>query len=151
MGFWETLKSFLTDNKGDNGSSNIELPLATAVLLMEIARSDIDVAESELKIIKSVLQSYFTISHEEIEQTLQMAQQHVEALVCLHDFTRVINKAYTEQQKEHLIKAFWDVAYADGVLDGHEEHWIGRLSSLLHVPRTMVMKHRHFSKPKKQK
>lgn len=147
MGFWEKINHILTgisDQK--NAESDIEIPLATAVLLLEVARSDASISEAEIHIIAGVLRAHHHMSDTEISQTLQLAQQHVEELVSVRDFTKSINSAYNEGQKEHLIQAFWDVAYADGVLDHHEEHWIKKLSDLLYVPRSMVMKHRHYAK-----
>ena len=125
----------------------ISLQLATTVLLLEIARSDMEISNAEVEIIRSVLHTHYNLSDTESHQLIELAKTHLEELISLRDFTKAINTAYTEEQKEHLIKAFWEVAYADGVLDIHEEHWINQLSDLLYVPRSMVLKHRHFSKP----
>ncbi|MEJ2426718.1 MAG: TerB family tellurite resistance protein, partial [Candidatus Thiodiazotropha sp.] len=51
-------------------------------------------------------------------------------------FTSLINKHYSAEQKVWLIEALWRVAFADQKLHQYEEHVIRRLSELLYVPHS---------------
>lgn len=144
MGFWQEIKSLLTNAFSDEQEEeSVELPLATAVLLIEIARSDMEITDPEIKVIREVLNRLYSTEAKKSDELIKLAINHVEQLTCLRDFTKAINEAFDESQKERLITALWQVAYADGVLDKHEEHWIIRLSELLYVHRSMVVKCKH--------
>ncbi len=49
-------------------------------------------------------------------------------------FTSVLNRHLTQQQKVAVIERMWRVAYADERLDAHELHLMHRIADLLHVP-----------------
>jgi len=46
----------------------------------------------------------------------------------------------TAEQKARLIAGMWQVAYADGELDMHEDALILKVGDLLYVPRSEVMR-----------
>ena len=48
-------------------------------------------------------------------------------------FTSQLNERCSQPDKIALIEAMWQVAYADGQLDVHENHVISKVAGLLHV------------------
>ena len=48
-------------------------------------------------------------------------------------FTATINELCTQEQKVQIVEAMWQVAYADGHLDAHENHVISKVAGLLYV------------------
>ena len=52
----------------------------------------------------------------------------------LHGFTTLINQQWSIEERTRLVEKMWQVVYADGRLDDHEQHLMRKLQSLLHVP-----------------
>ena len=44
-----------------------------------------------------------------------------------------MNAQFTQAQKIQVVEYMWQVAYADGHLDAHENHVISKVAGLLHV------------------
>ena len=55
-------------------------------------------------------------------------------------FTSLINQHYSAAQRIELIEKLWLIAFADNVLDKHEEHVIRRIADLIHVAHSDFMK-----------
>ncbi len=116
--------------------------LSTAVMLVEVARSDFEFDHSERDMIADVLQRTQLVSVSEAQDLLRLAEVEVDAAVSLYDFIKVLNSNLTQEQKRSIIELLWEVAFADGRLDKYEDHSIRRLADLLHVP------HKHFIQAK---
>jgi uncharacterized tellurite resistance protein B-like protein len=116
--------------------SNLEhrLQLASAALLVEVTFADGDVSDIEETELHALLKSHFALSHEETDDLLELAHAKKHEATDYFQFTSLLNKHYTQQQKIQLIEYLWRLAYADNSLDKFEEHLIRRLADLLHVP-----------------
>jgi len=106
----------------------------TALLLLEIARSDSEIDTVELKAIeKAITESCPSILPAEIEEIISVARQDVETSISLHEQIRQINQGFSRTQKISLIEQMWKIAYADGDLDKYEEYTIRQLADLIYV------------------
>jgi uncharacterized tellurite resistance protein B-like protein len=119
------------------------LRLATAALLVEVVRADFGVDQAELEATLRVLEKQFELDAQESKALLKLAREESEQAVSLHAFTRLINENYDAQSKERVIELMWQIAYADGVKDKHEEHLIRKVADLLYVPHVRFVKARH--------
>jgi uncharacterized tellurite resistance protein B-like protein len=134
----EFFDRYLAPGRADDGaqSSEEQLRLAVAALLVEVVRADatIDPAEREqlLHSIASVLQVESAVGAE----LLAVAEQQAEEAHDLYQFTSRINRHYAPEQKQRLIEQLWRVAQADEVVHKYEEHLIRRVADLLHVPHS---------------
>jgi uncharacterized tellurite resistance protein B-like protein len=109
------------------------LELATAALLMELARSDFSESASELEAIRHVLERRFGLSAEALEKLLAEATRRADRAVSLHEFTHRLNRELPEADKLAIVEMLWRVSHADGRIDKHEEHLIQRIAGLLHI------------------
>ena len=109
------------------------IALAAASLMMEVARSDNDKQDIELETIGSILRDTFSVDPATVEALLTSASDKVEAAHDLYQFTQLINDNYSYQDKEALILAMWEVAYADGHIQAIEDHIIRRVAGLVHI------------------
>lgn len=121
-----------------------KLKLSCAVLMCEMIHVDGDSHEDETQKIRHLLQQQFTISELETEELLSLAHEERVGATDYFQFTSLINEHYPQEQKIHLVKQLWHIAYADNTLDKFEEHLVRKLAELLHVP------HRHFIQTKHQ-
>ena len=116
------------------------LHLACAALFVEMMYMDDKTrAEEQDMIIKSV-RDIFSLSIEEANTLISLATQQRKQATDYFQFTSLINKGFTQEQKITLIKTLWKIAYADGELDKYEENMVRKMADLLHVPHLEFIK-----------
>ncbi|MDA0979239.1 MAG: TerB family tellurite resistance protein [Proteobacteria bacterium] len=127
------------ENLFDGGLSSQEasrddqIPLATAALLLEVARSDTAIDADELARIESLLTSVFPLQADAIQDLVTAARTEVEHATDLFQFTQIVNDRLSYKEKMLLVRQMWEVAYADGNIASYEDHIIRRVAGLLHV------------------
>ena len=109
------------------------LELATAALLVELARSDFSESAAERDAIRHLLQKRFGLAEEALDALLAQASQRADDAVSLHEFTHRLNRELPQSEKLAILEMLWRVSYADGRIDKHEEQLIQRIAGLLHV------------------
>jgi uncharacterized tellurite resistance protein B-like protein len=118
------------------------LQLATATLMMEVARADAHISDEERQAIRRAIEARYGLSHETTLQITRAAEHEAEHSTSLYPFTRLINRECDHQDKFEIIRMLWQVIRADDCTDKHEEHLVRRVAELLHVP------HREFIRAK---
>lgn len=109
------------------------LDLATASLLVELARADFSESAAETEAIRHVLQKRFRLDEATLDELLVKATHRADRAVSLHEFTHRLNVELPEADKLAIIEMLWQVSNADGHIDKHEEHLIRRIAGLLHI------------------
>ena len=116
------------------GRSEHTLQLATAVLLIEVMRSDAESTGEEQAEILSILKDRFQLPDAEVAQLAELGHRTAQAANDLHQFTSLINRELELPEKVRIIEYLWQVAYADRQLSAHENHLMRRIVDLLHIP-----------------
>jgi uncharacterized tellurite resistance protein B-like protein len=116
------------------------LHLAVSVLLVEMTRMDGQVCEQEREHLNKVLEEQFKLSFEEKQELTDLAKETLDGSTDYYQFTSVINEHFDQPQKIQMIEQLWQVAFSDGKLDAHEEHYLRKIHSLLHVSHSDFMK-----------
>ena len=106
---------------------------ALAVLLLETARSDDCVADSERRIIERTLARRFDLRPFETARLVDAARQGAMRATDLYNSTRAVVQKFSEQERVGVVEMLWDVAYSDGELTGDEDALIRRVAGLLYV------------------
>lgn len=109
------------------------LQLATAVLLVEVMRAEPELGEQERMAVVTALRRTFPLAEDESDRLVELAHETARTASDFHQFTSVINERFDQAQKGRIVQYMWQVAYADGHLDAHENHLISRVAGLLHV------------------
>ena len=109
------------------------LSLAAAVLFIEVGRADGDLQPEELAVTRAALQSTFGLGHDETLALLERAEEESRAAGSLYEFTQVVDRAFTPEQKKRIVELLWLVAFADSEKEAVEEHFVRRIAGLLHV------------------
>ena len=109
------------------------LELATAALLIELARSDFSESATELDAIRQLLQKRFALDAAAVDKLLAEAGRRADDAVSLHEFTHRLNQELSEREKLGILEMLWRVSNADGHIDKHEEQLIQRIAGLLHI------------------
>ncbi|NOH28773.1 tellurite resistance TerB family protein [Vibrio mediterranei] len=120
--------------EGDDLSNNksISPNLAIAALLCEVSNADYQVEEEEEKAKLSLIERLLELDESESKTLLVQAQEQTKDSASLYDFTSSLREL-SQEKRFDLIKAMWEVANADGVIDPLEDAVIRKVAELLYV------------------
>ena len=141
----QKIKRFFDDNvlahsNANNVDSEHAVRLAMASLMIEVAESDYHDAPEEHEAVINIIKESFDLSVAETNEIVELARQEHADSIDYFQFTSLINQHYTAAQRIELIEKLWQIAFADHVLDKHEEHVIRRIADLIHVAHSDFMK-----------
>ena len=132
------------DSGGANGHDRAAaLRLATAVLMIDVARADHVFEESEFDRVLQLVQAHFELDPQDAAELVNHASDKADDLVSAYDFTSVLHKHLDEEEKARIVGMLWQIAYADGELDKYEDSLVLKISDLLYVNRAKVMRLKH--------
>ncbi len=132
-----------TDDSDDIAGRDDAIRLATAVLMIDVARADHVFDETELERVLQLVKSRFGLSPGDAEALVREAGEHADDLVSAYDFTKILHEHLDHDEKARVVELLWLVAYADGRLDKYEDSLVLKISDLLHVSRGRVMRLKH--------
>ena len=127
---------------------NFDVELTASILAYEVARSDGDISESELKLLYDEIRKICTKVGKKEEKILAIIEEYSKNSVSFYEFISDINKDYTKEDKLSLISFLFDVAYADKILEVSEERLIRRIADLINIKDIEVLKIKDLSKNK---
>lgn len=119
------------------------LRVATAVLMVDVARADHSFEETESVLLIDLVRRHFELTANEAEELALIAGARADETVSLHEFTDLLHAELDEEEKAHVVDLLWRIAYADGRLDKYESALVLKISDLLHVSRGRVMRLKH--------
>ena len=119
------------------------LRLATAVLMIDVARADHVFDEREFDRVLKLIEAHFDVTPEQAAELVNIAGEKAEELVSVHEFTQLLHEHLSEEEKARIIGLLWQIAYADGQLDKYENSLVLKISDLLYVSRGRVMRLKH--------
>ena len=123
------------------------LRLATAVLMIDVARADHVFDESEYDRVLQLIEEHFALTPEAAAELVNAASEKAEDLVSVHEFTELLHQNLDPREKAHIVSLLWEIAYADGRLDKFEDSLVLKISDLLYVSRARVMRLKHDANP----
>lgn len=126
------LRSTLEHEEKTQRSEEDQIKLATAALLIQVSAADNNESGDEQQVIFQRICKLFSLTKEESRTLYFEAQKMASQSVSIYEFTRDI-KALEYTQRYDFIQALWHVAYADGILDPHEEALIRKIADLVYV------------------
>jgi uncharacterized tellurite resistance protein B-like protein len=119
------------------------LQLATAALLVEMTRADRQVTDEERRAVDASLSEAFDLSPEETRDLVRLAEAELDDSASLFQFTHLIDRHFSLEEKIAVVEMLWRVAYSDACKDHHEEHLVRKIADLLHVPHSAFIRARH--------
>jgi uncharacterized tellurite resistance protein B-like protein len=130
----EFFTQFIEPGTKQTGADRLKaLQIATAALLLEMMRMDEHIAVEERNSIIATLRRQFSLDSGQLDTLLDLAEQEARQASGYYQFTSLINKTCTADQKIRIIENLWQVAMADGHLDAHELHLMRKIADLLYV------------------
>lgn len=134
------IKRFFDRNILPTGSAHGEdarhaLQVATAALLIEVMRTDGDLKEAEGRAVTAAIRKKFSLTKEETAELLRLAEAEADEATGYFQFTALINRHFTAEQKERVVEYLWEVASADHEIDRFERTLVHKIADLLYVSR----------------
>lgn len=121
---------------GDTGGlqQTDRVPMALAVLMLEVAYADGRMDTEELDHLIDSLRNRFELSGEAVNDLVELASASRADSVDLYAYTKEINWAFSQEEKEEIVEQLWDLVLADGVIDKYEEALMRQLADLIGLP-----------------
>ncbi|WP_407333145.1 TerB family tellurite resistance protein [Enterovibrio sp. 27052020O] len=133
------LREVFTEEGGSAAANENRYQRAMAGLLCEVAGADndLDVREETAKV--RMLGVLLDIDETDAKSLIEEARIDSSNSVSLYDYTDKLRQL-EQSQRFDLVKAMWEVAYADGKLDPLEESVIRKTSELLYLDHALFIK-----------
>lgn len=106
---------------------------AVATLLVHAATADGQLEESELEVLRSLLERHYRLETSEAETLLEDARQLEAESVETYGLIRTIRETVTPETRSAIIRLMWEVAIADGEIHEFESNLIWRTAELIGV------------------
>jgi uncharacterized tellurite resistance protein B-like protein len=134
--------AFARDND-DAAAREQALRVATALLMIEVARADYADDFAEDTAILASLKQFFALDDGAAQLLLEEARSEADQAVELQQFTRRLHEQLSVAEKQRVVEMLWQVALADRRLDKHEDHLVRRIAELLYVPHSDLIRIRN--------
>jgi uncharacterized tellurite resistance protein B-like protein len=129
----------------DGAAKEDGLRLATAALLIEVTRADYEVKQEERDaVVDAVNRLFGDLSAGQTEELIKLAEQEASESTSLFQFTSLVDKNYSREEKIRIVEMLWRIAYADNDKDMNEEYLVRKVADLLHVSHRDFIRTRHI-------
>jgi uncharacterized tellurite resistance protein B-like protein len=140
----DLVKKFFGKSSHDNSSNQRrqtthDIRIATCALLLEMSNIDGEFSDLERENIISILKKDFDLSDIYAATLLEASNEELKGSIDLWQFTNLINQNYSMEEKIRVIETVWDIVYADGKLDKHEDYLVHKLANLLRLTHKQLI------------
>ena len=131
---WLEQLTRLGESASENENDRDELGMTLGVLMLEVAKSDFEESEAEIKTMTAWLENQdLGFTSGEVSRLLDSARNKQAGSTGLFEYTRRACERMSMRERVQLVEQLWRIAYADGVIDKYEEAAIRKASELLYV------------------
>lgn len=118
-------------NKSKKNSKGIDVPLATAIILLEVASSDHVVDKFEKSVIQNGLKSIFNISDQAVNNLLVKARTHLSSMRSSSTEATQLKDILDPTTKKAIAQLIDTLIRCNGVVDSMEVYLRKRFRSIL--------------------
>lgn len=146
------LKRYFQDSEKETQAPEVRLRdkilIAACVLMLEIAKSDDQLAAKEMKTIRDIIRTELEIPERDIGEILAIAEKDRENSTDIYEYTKLINQHFSREEKKQMVERFWKIIYADGAFDQYEDYMVHKLADLLRLTHDELITAKLKNKPK---
>lgn len=128
---------------GKAGHGDDVLRLAATVLMIEVMRADHHLAPEEESRLVEIIRRHHGLDVRETDELIRLARGEADTSVSLHGFTRQLTDNLHVDERAHIVELLWELVYADGRVDRHEEHLVRQIAEWLYVPHKAFIRAKH--------
>ena len=127
------------ENSDRSDNYEKQLQIATAAIFVEMAKADGDFSDEEREHIVVSLKNRFGLGEEYVHDLIELSHAELKDSVSLYEFSGVINKNFTFEDKFELLKNLWRLIYTDKTLDKYEDHLIKMIGGMLQMEHKKII------------
>ena len=136
---FEYFKNMVTTTTGEQDNFQKKLQIATCAIFYEMAKADEDFSTDEHEMIVSIMRDKFDLSDDAVDELVSNTEESIRKSVSIYEFTTLIDKNFTRDEKLELIKNLWRLIYTDNKLDKYEDNLIKRIGDMLKLEHKEVI------------
>ncbi len=136
---FDTLKKILSATVGpyDSSMRNLSdirrIQVATCALYIEMGMADDEFTDQERKEINSLMKKTFNLTDQEADELFNLSEERVKQSVSIYEFTSLIDKNFSNEEKFELLKNLWRLIFVDQKLDSYEDNLIRKIRLTLNM------------------
>ena len=119
---------------------HINIKNSATILLLSVANADYNIEKEEIKLIKEIIQDFFSIDTRETYKIVEQAIIDFKKSTSLFEYAQILNEHFTYQDKIDFIFCIFELAYVDKELHFMEQHLIKKISDILTVEHKDLIK-----------
>ena len=135
----EDSESLKEENVNKSDHHEKQLQIATAAIFVELAKADGDFSDEEREHIVASIKNRFELEEEYVHELIELSHEELKDSVSLYEFSGVINKSFTFEDKYELLKNLWRLIYTDKTLDKYEDHLIKLIGGMLKMEHKQII------------
>jgi uncharacterized tellurite resistance protein B-like protein len=145
---FKSLKKLFGTSNTDSGNTismhssldkHIKVEVATCALFIELAKSDGEFSDDERELIISEMKSLFNLEKKYVDDLILLAEEKVKESVSIYEFTGVINKSFSQEEKIELLENLWKLIYRDEKLSAYEDHMIKKIGATMNIEHKQII------------
>ncbi|GJQ64445.1 MAG: hypothetical protein SCALA702_34980 [Melioribacteraceae bacterium] len=118
----------------DQPDEKKKIQIATCALFLEVANSDENFSDDERKKIIEIMKSTFKLDTEEVENLIDLSEEHRKRSISIYEFTDIVNQNFVDAEKKEVLKNLWRLVYVDEELHQYEDYYVRKISTNLKMP-----------------
>ena len=119
--------------ENSNAEPDLSIEDAVCIVLLEILLADFQFEKQEMNALYQFLERRFALNDHQLLELIKQWHHFSKENRELARFTEVINSRFTLTDKQQLVSELWQLAHADGQIDGLEEQKIIKIAALLGI------------------
>ena len=119
---------------------HINIKNSATILLLSVANADYNIEKEEIKLIKEIIQDFFSIDTKEAYKIVEQAIVDFKKSTSFFEYAQILNEHFTYQDKIDFIFCIFELAYVDKELHFMEQHLIKKIADILNVEHRDLIK-----------
>jgi uncharacterized tellurite resistance protein B-like protein len=128
-----------TLNFSSGSNKHIKVEVAACALFIELAKSDGELTNDERELIITEMKNLFNLEKKYVDDLILLAEEKVKESVSIYEFTGVINKSFSQDEKIELLENLWKLIYRDEKLSAYEDHMIKRIGATMNIEHKQII------------
>lgn len=128
-----------TISVSSSGNKHTKVEVATCALFIELAKSDGEFSQEERDLIITQMKNLFSLEKKYIDDLMLLAEEKVKQSISIYEFTGIINKSFSQEEKIELLENLWKLIYRDEKLTAYEDHMIKRIGATMNIEHKQII------------
>tara|TARA_Y100000590_G_scaffold362779_1_gene420126 strand:+ start:222 stop:629 length:408 start_codon:yes stop_codon:yes gene_type:complete len=107
--------------------------ISATALLLSISNADEMIDDNEVSLIQEIIIDFFEVDKCDCQEIINSSLYKLKKSTDIYEFGKILNNAFTYNDKVDFICCAFEIAYSDGNLHFKEEHFIKKISNILNV------------------